>query len=370
MAGPPPIVVRVVTDTKGLDAGLASTTGKITRTANQLKGIALGIGATIVAAKVLSVFGDAVRLYDDLNDANDVLRVKLGAVADAVIALEDKFTDLGLSNVEAATLAVRVTDLGDAAGVASSKIAELAGPTLAAAGAIEQLKGTDPEATITAILKAATTGSLKPLQQLGVYLSEAEVNARALKDTGKATADALTEDEKATARWELILEKLNPQVQLATNGVKDLGDQQGILSAKWDTLLTKVAPPLEEFLAAIVGFISDMIDMIPSAVAGWEMLRQKLMEIATPIARLVDSMNTFLGQLRDIKNAAGGFPWISPVGTPFWSGFWGGGGPGVEGGNTTVNITTGADPSAVVRALRSYARDNGGARSVFRGVPS
>ena len=160
------------------------------------------------------------------------------------------------SNVEAATLSVKIADLGAAAGQSATQIAELAGPTLAAAGAIEQLKGTDPEATITAILKAATTGSLKPLQQLGVYLSDAEVQTRALKDTGKKNAEALTAQELATARWELILEKLNPQILQATSGTKDLGDKQGILSAKWDTLLTKIAPPLEEFLGAIVGWSS------------------------------------------------------------------------------------------------------------------
>ena len=114
-----------------------------------------------------------------------------------------------------------------------------------------------------------------------------------------------------------------------------------------------------------------MVDMIPGAIEGWEMLRQALMKWASPVARLLDDLTNILRRLEDIKNAAGGFPWISPVGTPFWSGFWGGGGPGAAaGGDTSIIIHTGADPSAVVRAIRSWATDNGGPGAVFRGVPN
>lgn len=368
-----PLVIQVIVNSKQAAADLDKAAAKVSGIGGKMKGAFVGLGAALVATKVVDFIGDAVKMADTLNDANDKLKAKLGDSADAVVALEDKFTGLGLSNVDVGTLATRVADLGTAAHLNAGKIAELTGPTVEAAGALALISDADPTDTINAIGKAATTGALKPLQALGVSLSDAEVQARALRDTGKKTADKLTDAELASARWKLILEKLAPVITAAKDTTGDLGDKQDILKAKLDTLTEKIGEHLRGPLSDFLGWTIDMLDAWEGIPAAWERALPRLREMAAPFARLADLISTIVDKMHELL---GLFQKVPPGAHDWFGGQFGGPASGTSGGGfgsgapVTVNVATGADPSAVVRAIRSYARDNGGVRSIFRGIPA
>jgi hypothetical protein len=365
-----PIVVPIVGTTVGLDAALTSAQTKISTFGRIAGGIVIGF---VVGKGIQEVFGmidEAITGFDKMTAANLRLKAQLGTLADPIIAVQDQWTNFGLSASDVAPLEARIADIGKAAGITAPNIAALEDPTLKAAAALARLSGgklTVPDA-IEAIGKAITgKNTIGALKDLGIGLSKADVNARALRDTGKTLEKSLTPGEKSLAAWELTMERLNPQLLAAGGATETLAEKQDTLKSKWDNLLVKTGPGIEALIGGLVDGFSWLVDQIPAIILSFQKLGR---DIDTALKPVVDTVLTIKNTIDDILTGLSQIP----------SNLFGGVVPGVIGshgrfggapgpGETNYyTITTGADPSAVVRALRSWARDNGGPGAVFRGV--
>jgi len=121
------------------------------------------------------------------------------------------------------------------------------------------------------------------------------------------------------------------------------------------SFLQDVQTAIQDAIDGVVGFFQDIKD-------GIDKLLQPIKDAVKPITDLLDS----------IFGKAESAPAPSGV-----NGDWGqtpvphAGGLGMSRGPTTINVYTGADPRAVVRALRRYTGDNGdpgGLVRAFRGA--
>lgn len=89
--------------------------------------------------------------------------------------------------------------------------------------------------------------------RLGVSLSAAEVNARALGDTGKTTATDLTTYEKSAAAAEIATERYGSSLdQTITKGSKNAAIEQKRFSATLDDVLEKIGKPLVAPLFSLI----------------------------------------------------------------------------------------------------------------------
>lgn len=297
------IRVSIIGDAKKLVGALGeadkSTGGLLKSAGKALVGLA-------VVDKAFDFAGDSLVEADRLGDAMTRLNISIGETDTAKLSdTAENFTSLGLSKQDVLELAANFADLGTNAGIAAPDIADLSDDVAATAGAMSLLDDSDPATNVENIGKAAS-GSEKAMRTLGITVPETEVTLRALRDTGKKTADQLTDGEKATARLNIVLEKLKPKLDAATTGSGDLEQSQKELEARVETLQAKLGGPLSDALNTVVGFINDEIDAIPGAIHGFEMLGAGIEEFArfvlTPLANVADAINAITGAISRANN--------------------------------------------------------------------
>ncbi len=264
MAGNPKLEVEIVGDARKLNRTLKETETSTKRWAKRLenasagsalvgrgglgssaallKGGGLALGAGFAANEVAKLSDAASDLNEQITKSEAVFgrssagiqdwsRTTAGAIGvSRTAALEATGTFGNLFNT--------VGIVGDQAGSMSKALVEL-GADLAS------FNNADPSEVLDAI-RSGLIGEAEPLRRFGVLLSEARVQQRALADTGKTTAKSLTDQEKALARYEIIMndtKKAQGDFGRTSGG---LANQQRILKARFaDTraeLGTKLLP--------------------------------------------------------------------------------------------------------------------------------
>jgi hypothetical protein len=346
------IRVNIIGDAKGLQtelgkadkgmAGLASNAGKL------VGALALGTAAVAVTDFAQTALSES----DRLGDATTRLELQLGSLSGELIEAADNFTKLGLSAQDVLELEAAFADAAVAIGLADQDIVRFADDAAATAGAIALLSDMSPEEVIAQIGKAAD-GSERAMKALGISVTDAEIEARALADTGKATADALTAGELAAASYALVLEELKPRLDEVAQGSGDVEQKQAELEAKWETLTAKIG-------AGIEGPLTDLLDWIIQGVEGLgmmdeflELVEQSFRDFLGPVADAVQALEDFRRLLVDVLGLGGG-----SIKVPKTFSDSGGGG----GGNVTLQVVPldSADTErAVIEALKDYEARNG-----------
>jgi hypothetical protein len=120
-----------------------------------------------------------------------------------------------------------------------------------------------PTAEVAAAIQSALTGEREQLKRLGIVIRETDVQQRAMIETGKTSAKALTDQEKATATLALISERAGVAVgdlertqDSAANRAKRIGaafrDVKEQLSVAFLPIITdNVLPALEDLIQKI-----------------------------------------------------------------------------------------------------------------------
>lgn len=295
------IKVTILGDAKNLIGALGTadkaTGGLVTSGAKIL-------GTGIAVRKGFDLINDSLAEADRRGDAIQRLERSIGKIDTAkLVDTSDAFSDIGASSQDILELEAIWADLGTSAGIAKQPLADNAEALSIAALAAAQVHDADPSAIMDAIGKAAG-GSTRGLKPYGVDLTEAAVQQRALQDTGKDNPKMLTDTELAAARVALILEAFNPLVQDATTGSGDLAQKQDELGAKFETVAGKIGAGLEGPLGDALDWVNDMVDAIPGAIDGWNMLGRViagvLNDILTPVARAGDAIRGLLNLVNTI----------------------------------------------------------------------
>lgn len=300
------IRVNIIGDAKDLQAASKDANKAIGGIGKAAKGLGAALVAGFAVDAALDFGQTALDEADRLGDASARLTAQLGPLAPALIDSAGGLERLGQSRGDALEMEARFTDLGIAAHLSASQVAEAAPSVAEAASALALLgKGGGDAPTIIDAIGKAAAGSTKPLKDLGIDLSEADVKAQALKDTGKKSAGSLTDNELAAARLHLIMLKLAPQIDAVTGSSADLETKQSILQAKFETLTGRIGQALEGPLNSLLDWILQGIDGLGMLSEFFALVDQKIREGLTPIARMADALRTLLGLIGDALTELG-----------------------------------------------------------------
>lgn len=357
------VKVNIIGDSKGLQRELGKADKGIAGLGVSVKGLVAGAAFAGAAVAVTDFAQSALNESDRVGDAVTRLDLQIGDLSDQLVDASDDFAKLGQSQGDILELAAAFADTATALQLADPLIASFADDAAATAAAIALLGDQSADEVIDLIGKAAGGGA-KALKALGISLTDAEVESRALADTGKLTAESLTDADLAAASYALVLEKLKPRLDAVAEGSGDVEQRQAEVEARFETLTGKIG-------AALEGPLNDLLGWILSGIDGWELFanRMDLVEQAArdmlgPLARVADALRT----INDLIRTGGGLlPNAGAIGiddlerlrnSPTGSG----GGGGAQKPNVTIQVQPNgaADTErAVINALRDYNRRNG-----------
>lgn len=353
------IRVNIIGDAKSLQRATDKAEGSVGGLNKTLVKAGAAIAAAFVVENVVEFGSAAVKEADRVGDAAGRLESSLGDLSQPLIDAADEFARLGASEGDMLELEARIVGIGTALGLTKEQLAGTATEAATTAAALALITDTDADTWMENIGRAAS-GSEKALRALEISLTDTEVIARAMADTGKANADALTDSELAAARLELILEKLAPRIAEVTGGTGDLEQRQAELQARFETLTGKIG-------AAIEGPLNDLLGFILSGIDGFEMLATKLNDADVAFGNVTDVIKAMLGpiglvidgvgELINVLNTAINLWNASPFGSGAPRGSRSGssspssGGTRQSNGSVTVNVQ-GGSPEVIEQSVR------------------
>lgn len=267
------------------------------------KGAAAALGAVIGGQQVVDFLRGAVDEASNLNEAVSLTSQTFGDSSAEILAFgETSAESIGLANSEALQFANNIGGLFVGLGSTREEAAGLSQDVLTLASDLASAKNlTGGTAEALERLQAGIVGEVEPLRRLGVSFNAAEVEARALAETGKSSATALTEGEKAAARYGIILEQLGAQgvvgdFQRTSGG---LANQQRILNAEWQNAQAEIGGALLPAVLDLVGAIRDglpAVTLLGDAFGTSASGASGLAQVLSLVARTVQPVNDYLEQ--------------------------------------------------------------------------
>lgn len=273
-----------------------------------------GIGlATAGIGAALDGIGNSIELASDKAEAASKVNILFGESADVVTAAsEGAAQSVGLSSGAYLTAAGNVGNLVTNMGIAGPAAADMSVDIVQLAADMGSFNNLPTDQAVEAI-GAAFRGETEPIRAFGVMLSDATIKAKALELGLYDGTGALDDSAKATATYQLILEKTsNAQGDFARTS-EGLANSQKIANARVEEAWTRVGdvlapiaaqivPMLADGMEALVGFIEDVV----VAVSTWADDNRELLDTLSGIGDVIfGALQTAFGWLMDIIGELG-----------------------------------------------------------------
>lgn len=275
MAGNRRLTIEILGDARGLAGAFGEADGAVSKFARGIGGAAKTAGLAVAGIAGAAVLAAPKVL--EMGTQLDALGKKASTVfgsslSDVEAWAEATAGSMGLTADQAVGVAAGLGDLLKPMGFTAEQAAEMSTEMLDLSGALSAWTGgTIDAAGVSDILTKAMLGERDGLKQLGISISEADVQARlAAKGQDKLTGAAL-EQAKALATQELILEKSTDAQTAWEDGTMDAIKAQNEAKASIDEVKEGLVKALFPALQAAVPYVAQAAqwlgDNLPGAMA-------------------------------------------------------------------------------------------------------
>lgn len=299
-------------------AALGSLQGQLAGVEKQVNGLKAGLQS---AGQALQGFGAkmslgvtaplagmglmAVNAASDLSESLSKVDVVFDENAAAIEAWSQTAAQsFGISQQQALESAGTFGNLFDALGMGKDATAEMSTGLVQLASDLASFNNIDPTEALEK-LRAGIVGETEPLRTLGVNLTAAAVEAKALEMNLAATAKELTESDKVTARYALIMESTaNAQGDFARTA-DGLANSQRILKAELTDASAALGTMLLPYMLQAVQAVSQLVGWFGSLSPAM----QQFAAIGAVAAAAIGPLAGILGTVLTVVSAL-----ISPIG--------------------------------------------------------
>jgi hypothetical protein len=271
MAGERTFKVQILGNADGAIAAFKKLGREGQRTLGQLQTVGRAIGgafdivkkAAFVAGAAIGAIGAAsfvaVQKASDLNETITKSNVIFGDAAKIVQAFADTAArSLGQTRQEAINAAATFGTFGKSAGLVGVELADFSTKFVTLATDLASFNNTSPEEAVLA-LGAALRGEAEPIRRFGVLMNDAALKQVALEMGIYNGNGALTAQQKVLASSELLFRQTTDAQGDFERTSGGLANQQRILRASIDDIVTTLGELLLPAFERFVTFINDNI---------------------------------------------------------------------------------------------------------------
>ena len=290
------LLVKLGIDKTDYDKGLDDADKKAAVT---LKGIGdkfSSIGKTMsltVTAPIVAGFALSIKAASDMNETLSKSNVVFGDSAKAVQQFTSSAaTNLGMTQQAALEAAGTFGNLFVSMGMGQAPAADMSTDLLQLAADLASFNNLDPTEVLEK-LRSGLVGETEPLRSLGVNISETAMKAQALAmGLGDANGN-LTEAEKVTARYALIMQQTTTAQGDFARTSDGLANSSRILKAELGdaaaTLGAQLLPIVTQVVQTVTGWLASFRELSPET--------QKIIVIVLAVVAAIGPLLMIIGTL-------------------------------------------------------------------------
>lgn len=256
------IEVQIVGDSDSLHRALGkagdstSRFGRIATGIGKAGFLALGAGAVVAGAGIVK----AVQAGSDWNETLNKSNVIFGRSSDTVTKWAGTMAEAGgVSEQAALDSASMFGTFGKSAGVAQKDLAGWSESLVQAASDMASFHNADPTQVLEDI-RSGLAGEVEPLRKYGILMNDAALRTQAMKmGLVSTTKDALSPANKMLAAQALILKDLGPAAGDFARTSGGLANQQRIMKAELQNVVTELGTALLPIVLKIAQFAAPLL---------------------------------------------------------------------------------------------------------------
>lgn len=271
------VTVKITGDAKGLNSALGESDGHLSRFGDKMGTVAKGVGLAFAAMAAAAVpFAiKAVQLASDVEESFSKVNTIFGKSAGVI----DKWakgaaTNIGLSRGAALDAAGTFGNMFTQLGIGVDQAAKMSTGIVNLAADFASFHNADISEVISS-QSAAFRGEYDALQKFLPLINAANVEQKAMEMTGKASAKALTAQEKALAVNALMLSGAGKAAGDFSRTSGGLANQLRILKARGEDFLANVGSALLplvikgiDLFGKLGGVLKDALAPVFTEIAG------------------------------------------------------------------------------------------------------
>jgi len=262
----PALTARITLDTSNYDRGIDGAKKKADSFEKKWKAVANKIGSVgqkmslAITAPLTIAGGLAVDAASDLEESMSKVNVVFGASAEEITNWsETSATAFGLTQQAALEAAGTYGNLFQSLGVIPDASAEMSMGLVQLSADLASFNNANPEEVLQS-LQSGLVGSIEPLRKFGIELSQSAVQEKAVEMGLIAVGDEMTEAQKLTARYAVIMEQSSLAQGDFARTSEGLANQQRILQASLGDLMATLGTTLLPIVSQVVTWITQLVN--------------------------------------------------------------------------------------------------------------
>ncbi len=297
-------------DAKNFNTGIKKITGSLKNLAGAV-GIAFGISALVKFGK------EALNIASDLQEVENVVDVSFGNMKQKVEDFADTALEkFGMTELQAKKTASTYMAMNKGMGLDGEKAAQMAIDAAGRTGDIASFYNKTQEEADT-MMKSIWTGETESLKNIGVVMTENNLNLYAMQKGLGKTTQQMTQQEQVMLRYQYVME----QTALAAGDFERTSDswanQTRVLTGRWQQFLGIMGTGLIQMLTPAVKFLNSLMDYlikfanifseVTAKIFGKQELSQGAGSASGAISDAASSTNDYAEAADKAKKANDGF---------------------------------------------------------------
>ena len=249
------IRINTKIDSRGFNQGLSAITGSLKKLAGAV-GVAFGVTSLVAFGK------QAVQIASDLTEVQNVVKTAFGAMSSQVDAwAQNSIKQFGMSELSAKRMASTYMAMNAGIGLNGQGAADMAMRTAERAADISSFYNKSIDESDT-MLKSIWTGETESLKQIGVVMTQTNLDAYALANGFGKTTQQMTQSEQVMLRYQYVMS----QTRLAAGDFVKTQDswanQTRILSEQWKQFLGIIGQGLIQVLTPALKYLNQLLGVL------------------------------------------------------------------------------------------------------------
>jgi len=286
MAESTSLIVQIKANLKEFDRALDQAVSRAQKAANGMRdvGKSLSIGLTL---PIVAAGGAAIKMASDFEESANKVEVAFGGASNVVKDFaKTTLTSFGIAEGSALDMAALFGDMATSMGISQGAAANMSTQLVGLAGDLASFKNIRLDVAETA-LKSIFTGETESLKNLGIVMTQANLEAFALEQGMTKNLKAMSEAEKVQLRYNYVLSKtVNAQGDFERTG-GGAANQMRIFQESLKQLG-------QEFGENILPLFTGLITKVNKAVQAFGNLTERAQNIILVVAALAAGIGPLL----------------------------------------------------------------------------
>ncbi len=300
---------------KDVEKQVSASTGKI---GNAFAGLGKKLIGAFAVGSLVNLGKQAVDLASDLQEVQNVVDTAFGSMSDQVEAWSKTTVEkFGMSQLSAKQTASTYMAMSKGLGLAGQQAADMAMAVAERTGDIASFYNMS-QAEADTMLKSIWTGETESLKQIGVVMTQTNLDAYALANGFGKTTAAMSQSEQVMLRYQYVMEQTGLAAGDFEKTSGSWANQTRVLSERFKELLAILGSGLIQALTPVIQFLNTVLSkLIDAATAATQFIgslfgsgksaSNNMQSVANSTAAVETGLQGATQQAKELKKATAGF---------------------------------------------------------------